>query len=48
MSVLEFYLGKYILGLNFPLFYLTFSTEFSTPHPDMKLIIGHCGWPSVR
>ena len=43
MSVLEFFLGKSILGLNFPLFYLIFSTEFSTPpHPDTKLILGHC------
>ena len=41
MSVLEFYLGKFILGFNFPLFYLMFSTEFSTPHPDLKLILGH-------
>ena len=42
MSVLEFYLGKSILGFNFPLLYLIFSTEFSTPHPDLKLILGHC------
>ena len=43
MSVLGFYISKSSLGLNFPLFYLIFfSTEFSTPHPDMKLILGHC------
>ena len=38
MSVLEFYLGKSILVFNFPLFYLMFSTEFSTPHPDSRTL----------
>ena len=33
MSVLGFYLSTYI---NF------ISTEFSTPHPHTKLILGHC------
>ena len=49
MSVLEFYLCKSILGFNFPLFYLIFfSTEFFTPHPDLKLILGHCAWHAKR
>ena len=30
-----------ILGLNFQLF-ADFQAEFSTPHPSMKPILGHC------